>query len=317
MEEMITLSELAENIFIFLDSSTIIECRLVNKTFKEIIDNPHFYLRKLAFDGQKKHVQKIFDAFVAVRDVIKSFVRGEKESDQLNTRFYKNIWSTKKDVQFFGYWNQRTYECNWNNWSAEDDYKYFTGLLTNFLSKWKQVFNNLGAINYEFDKNPILYLIKMSTVVSELKKIPEIEKDEIYENFYAVMKKRGNWNDQSICQTRLELPITVYRLWSKFYAYTLKYLPTLNCFHCTQLFQENCQECYKIYNITAPLGEEDTYKFEQFNHIQDLCFGHRKKLIGDCFDSIMVKLLGNKACGAWVFLAPEDYGFVCTPTASQ
>ena len=91
MEDILTISELAENIFIFLDSSTILECRLVNKTFKEIIDNPHFYLRKLAFDGQQKHVQKIFDAFVAVQDVIKSFVRGEKESDQLNTRFYKNI----------------------------------------------------------------------------------------------------------------------------------------------------------------------------------------------------------------------------------
>ena len=101
--DLLTLSELAENIFIFLDSSTILDCRLVNKTFKEIIENPHFYLRKLAFDGQQKHVQKIFDAFFAVREVINSFERDEKECDQLNARFYKNVWSPRKDVQFFGY----------------------------------------------------------------------------------------------------------------------------------------------------------------------------------------------------------------------
>ena len=105
-------------------------------------------------------------------------------------------------------------------------------------------------------------------------------------------------------------------MWSLFYAYTLKYLPTFYCCHCAQPFQDDCPECYKIYNITdAPLGEEDTYKFEELNHILDLCFVHRKKVVGDCSDSVIVKLLGNKACGAWVFLAPEDYGFVCAPTA--
>ena len=60
--------------------------------------------------------------------------------------------------------------------------------------------------------------------------------------------------------------------------------------------QDQCSGCYKIYNLTnPPVGEEDTWIFEELQHILQLCFDHRKKLVDDCADSLIVKLMGANA----------------------
>ena len=51
--------ELTEKIFIFLDTSSALQCRLVSRSFNHIINNPYFWLRKLAFDAKPKTLLKM------------------------------------------------------------------------------------------------------------------------------------------------------------------------------------------------------------------------------------------------------------------
>ena len=323
MEEIFCLQEIpeiTERVFMFLDTPSILKCRLVNKAFNHIIENPHFCLRKLTCDGQQKSVQKLFNESRSIEQELLKYERGSlKERNQIDTRLYQNVRPTQKEVQFYGYWNQKMYfiHCDENE-DDENQMLYLAGLFSKFLSNWKQVFANLDTINYKFDKNPILYLLKMNGIISRIKSI-QVDLEMVKENMAFIMKKRGKWNDTTICKSKLEVPITICRLWGSFFAITLQYLPTLNCSHCSKElghqepkfdFKEICSECHKVYNLTdPPVGQEDSWKFEELNHILDLCFGHRKKLVDECSTNMIDKLLGEKGEGATEFLDVEDYGF--------
>ena len=58
--------ELTEKIFIYLDTSSAIQCRLVSRTFNHIINNPYFWLRKLAFDAEQKNLLKMIQSVSCV-----------------------------------------------------------------------------------------------------------------------------------------------------------------------------------------------------------------------------------------------------------
>ena len=156
----------------------------------------------------------------------------------------------------------------------------------------------------------------MNGIFSRIKSI-HVDLEMVKENMAFIMKKRGKWNDTTICKSKLEVPITICRLWGSFFTITLQYLPTLNCSHCSKElghqefnFKEQCSECYKVYNLTdPPVGQEDSWKFEELNHILDLCFGHRKKVVDECSANMIDKLLGEKGVGATEFLDVEEYGF--------
>ena len=126
-------------------------------------------------------------------------------------------------------------------------------------------------------------------------------------------RKRLNWFSQPYCRSKIGLAVTLTQTWCAFFALTMTYFPTIKCSHCslsTFELQEQCHACYKIYNIAdPPLGEEDTWLFEEMNHILELYFSHRKKLVNDCADSLIAKLLGEKATGAYIFVDISKYGF--------
>ena len=112
-------------------------------------------------------------------------------------------------------------------------------------------------------------------------------------------------------RSRLSLrpSVKLIQSWISFFTFTLKYLPPIKCSHCPISTFESKEQC-PIYNIAdPPLGEEDTWVFEEMNHILELCFNHRKKLVNVCADSLIVKLLGEKAVGADTFVDVYRYGF--------
>ena len=153
---------------------------------------------------------------------------------------------------------------------------------------------------------------------------PAKEKD--VQKISSIMKKRkrGHWNAQSYQGEDFSLTtVTLYQSYCSIFIYALKYLPTIKCSHCpiiansspavTLESQDQCSACHKIYNIKdQALGEEDTRKFEELQHILQLCFDHRKKLLDNCADSLIKKLLGenaSKAKGFCFFVDVRKYGF--------
>ena len=121
----------------------------------------------------------------------------------------------------------------------------------------------------------------------------------------------------------MDLPVTIFQLWNSYNALTLKYWPTLSCNHCpdapwgrssTNKFEtkDQCSGCYKIYNIADPPEgtEKCIWKFEELNHILELCFDHRKILVDDCCNLIMVKLLAASGRISYrTFVDYAKYGF--------
>ena len=232
--------------------------------------------------------------------------------------FFKYVRSKDEENQFHGIWHHRLYITTAVDIQEKDIFdnavSNLTGILSNFLSKWKQVIINKDEMNYEFDKNPIIYLIKMDQIFGRVK-IIDVENRTFAKRFSRAMNKRKrlNWFSQPYFRSKIGLAVTLAQSWRSFFALTMKYLPTIKCSHCslsTFELQEQCPACYKIYNIAdPPLGEEDTWIFEEMNHILELCFDHRKKLVIDCADSLIVKLIGEKAVGANTFVDISKYGF--------
>ena len=239
----------------------------------------------------------------------------------------KYVRSKEKEDQFYGLWQHRVYlttgEVKQDNDLIGNTAFHLTEILSNFLTKWKQVIINKVEMNYGFDKNPILYLIKMDQIFGRIKTIG-VENRTFSERFSRAMNRRKRLNsfpqlriDQPYFRSTLGLTVTLIQSWSSFFAFALKYLPPIKCSHCpgsptiaTFKSLEQCPNCYKIYNIAEPpLGEEDTWVFEELNHILELCFDHRKKLVDDCADSLIVKLLGERAVGADTFVDISKYGF--------
>ena len=54
--------ELTEKILIFLDTASVLQCRLVCRTFNHISNNPHFWLRKLAYDAKQQTLLKMIQS---------------------------------------------------------------------------------------------------------------------------------------------------------------------------------------------------------------------------------------------------------------
>ena len=55
-----------EKIFNFLPTEDILNCRLVNQTWKEILDNPTFWLNKLNANGQPKSVSEAWLSMIEI-----------------------------------------------------------------------------------------------------------------------------------------------------------------------------------------------------------------------------------------------------------
>ena len=76
MEKLINnpnLQHLAENIFLFLNSADLKQCRLINQSANQILDNPLFWVKKMIPYGLSKQNQR--DWF----QVIQSETNSEKK----------------------------------------------------------------------------------------------------------------------------------------------------------------------------------------------------------------------------------------------
>ena len=337
--------ELIEKILNFLDTASILQCRLVCRTFNHISNDPHFWLRKLAFDAGQKNLLKMIQSVSCVDGKYFSIkttnnlkikqhplylgLLNRYNAEIVEVSILKHVRSKEKEDQFYGLWQHRLYittcEIKQKRDLIGNAAFHLTGILSNFLTRWKQVIMNKAEMNYEFDKNPILYLIKMDQIFGRIKNIKtyDVENRTFAKRFSMAMDRRirSNCFPQPY-RSRLSLrpPVKLIQSWISFFAFTLKYLPPIKCSHCPGVLngspiytfeaKEQCPDCNKIYNIAdPPLGEEDTWVFEEMNHILELCFNHRKKLVNVCADSLIVKLLGKKAVGADTFVDVYKYGF--------
>ena len=55
------LQHIGESIFMFLDHQSLLSCREVNQSFKLILDNPRFWLKKCAQIGMPNRFQELED----------------------------------------------------------------------------------------------------------------------------------------------------------------------------------------------------------------------------------------------------------------
>ena len=324
------LPELSEKIFIFLDTSSVLECRLVCRAFNHIIENPHFWLKKLSIDGSTRMFHKMTETMIYVIKELSCHDYAKKLK-----YFYRYVWSNDNENQFYGAWHYRLYTTNGmgSKYEKKDittnlmialTVSYLEENFNTFLTKWRQVIINQKEMNLAFDKSHLLYLIKINKLFSTLKNIPAVS-EAIVKQFSLAMRKRkrGNWTQQAYFKNKMDLPVTIFQLWTSYFALTLKYWPTLACNHCpnalcggssTTKFEtmDQCSECYKIYNIAdPPAGEKDAWKFEELNHILELCFHHRKILVDDCSNDVMVKFLAASGGVSYsLFVDPAKHGFL-------
>ena len=332
------LPEISEKVFIFLDTSSVLECRSVCRAFNLVIENPHFWLKKLAFDGQPKSFHKMMRSVIFIN-------RKMNGLGSFNNKkyFFKFVRSNLIENQFYGLWGHSFFKSivntsGFKSKSPEDCiYKSVTvlhGALANFLSKWKQVIKNQSQVNYTFDKNIILYLIKVNKIIEAFKRSDE-EKEAVaqcistvskemyyYMNLNSIRKKerKEKWIAQANFSRKLQSTVSFYQSWNSYFELLLKYMPTLTCTHCTLArngskapkpkSKTQCSECNKYRNVNdLPLDVEDPSKFGDLNHILELCFNHRKKVVKYFGESLIYKFLIEKAQGAAIFVDVEEYGF--------
>ena len=328
MEDMFCLQklpELSEKVFIFLDTSSVLECRSVCKAFNYVIENPHFWLKKLSFDGKENNLLKTVQALMSINKELSRHPNMEEKF------FFKFVWLNEAENKFYGIWHQGLYmmadpkldnlKDKTSNLVIDETVSYLKENLSNLLQKWRQVLTNQSKVNCASAKNSSLYLIKLSKLFSTLKHIPGVNEIMLKQLSSAMRKrKRGNWFHQAYFKNKMELPVTIYQTWTSYFAFALKYWPTLTCSHCSNSAhegiaskksesQDQCSGCYKIFNTAdPPIGESNTQNFEELNHILELCFDHRTKLVDDHTDYLIRKVLRKGICGVQIFLDVKKYG---------
>ena len=317
--------ELSEKVFIFLDTSSMLQCRLVCRAFNRIIENPHFWLKKLSFDGTTRTLHKLTETIVCFKRELNAH-----DCTKITKNFYRNVWSNDNENQFYSTWHYRMYiisgmggKYNKKDVIGNCTVSYLEDNFNKFLTKWRQVIINQKEMDHTFHKSQWLCLIKFSKLFSTIKNIPAFNEAMVKQFSLAMRKrKRGNWIQQAYFKSKMDLPVTIFQLWTSYFALTLKYWPTLTCRHCTNAScggssttkfetKDQCSECFKIYNIVdPPAGEKDTWKFEELNHILELCFDHRKILVDDCSNNVMVKFLTSNGGVCYnLFVDPAKLGF--------
>ena len=297
----------------------MLQCRLVCRAFNRIIENPHFWLKKLSFDGTTRTLHKLTKMVVYFKRELNAH-----DCTKITKYFYRNVWSNDNENQFYSTWHYRMYiisgmggKYNKKDVIGNCPVSYLEDNFNKFLTKWRQVIINQKEMDHTFHKSQRLCLIKFSKLLSTIKNIPAFNEAMVKQFSLAMRKrKRGNWIQQAYFKSKMDLPVTIFQLWASYFALTLKYWPTLSCNHCYKFKNKNhCSECHKIYNISdPPAGEKDNiiykWKFEELNHILELCFHHRKILIDDCSNSIMGKLLAARGTICYgLFVDVAKHGF--------
>ena len=72
------LSHISENIFLYLDRQSTLSCRLVSQSWKAIVDQPHFWIKKCDQNGQPEDLR---NAWI---DLAKRIPNGSIQLEDLN-----------------------------------------------------------------------------------------------------------------------------------------------------------------------------------------------------------------------------------------
>ena len=151
------LPELSEKVFVFLDTSSVLECRLVCRAFNHIIENPHFWLKNLSFDGTTRTLHKLTETIVCFKRELNAH-----DCTKITKYFYRNVWSNDNENQFYGTWHYRLFIISG---MGNCTVSYLEDNFNKFLTKWRQVIINQKEMNLTFDKSHLLYLIKFFYVI--------------------------------------------------------------------------------------------------------------------------------------------------------
>ena len=135
---------LLENVLGNLDWDTFLKCRLVSKSVKSVIDNPHYTVKKIFRDGTKMK-RDVANDVTKIRTLLNKFPR-----QKVKTR----VWS---------YFNFPMY------------YKYIFKIFGDSLElaiemnqerEWIFASQNPDLLNYSFDKSIALYVMKKHRYIS-------------------------------------------------------------------------------------------------------------------------------------------------------
>ena len=249
------LVPLLEYVFGNLDWKTFLQCRLVSKSVKNVIDNPHYTVMRMFRDGRKMY-RHIANDITKIRTLLNEFPR-----QRVNLR----VWSV---------------------FNFPTAYKLIFHILTDLSEleferyqefEWIYACQNLDELNYSFDKSISLYVMKKHNYLSEYQLFQSgngIEK--VLLGLHKLCKhESANWRRAKFlyeCITNFSVFImicvgTLYQ--------NMKYhLPlSRSCSHCQIGNQEpiECSDC--------EIQKTDNY--HDLNHLLELCIDHRWEKISE------------------------------------
>ena len=131
------LPELSEKVFIFLDTSSVLECRLVCRAFNHIIENSHFWIKKLSIYGSRRIFHKMTETICYIFKELRCHDHAKKLK-----YFYSYVWSNDNENQFYGAWHYRLYTIDGMNMKYEKKDITTNLMIAHTSSYLKENFNN-------------------------------------------------------------------------------------------------------------------------------------------------------------------------------
>ena len=242
------LVPLLENVLGNLDWKTFLQCRLVSKSVKNVIDNPHYSVKKMFRDGRKMN-RDIADDVTKIKALLNKFPRIKVKTrvwSHFNFPIYYQIF-----FKLFG-----------------DSSVLATSM--NQEREWLFASQNPDKLNYSFDKSITLYVMKKYRYLSEYQLFQSANGLDRVQLDLQILCETKTWkNSNFLSKTLGTFSIFIMIIVGITFQDLKFYLPTSrNCFHCQKGTNQEIMQCKGC----------ETLKFGQYSnlsHLYDLCIIHR------------------------------------------
>ena len=289
-------TEIREKVFIYLRPSTILRCRLVNREFKDILDNPFFYLRKIRYGVKGLFSRISYENHTIYKEI--QFYHSHNPR-----HFEQRIFEPIRLQYTTGFRAFASLGFTQENSRKEDS---FTDPFKEFFEAWSIIIRNEDAMNYPLPRVPVLYLMKFDAMICAYEsKTQNILKKGILD-LEVLLKTRKNWDDPIFLYDKLKIYKEIINARDTCLAKSVEYRPTLVCKHCLILQNlvpeakhlkelgrshpnqhHNCYTCTTIYCSFDNWDGSRASKLCVLNHILELCFNHRTEIMEDCKDLLV------------------------------
>ena len=253
------LLPLLENVLGNLDWKTFLQCRLVSKSVKNVIDNPNYSVKKMFLDGRNMY-RDISDDIKKIKTLLNEFPKRKVEARVWN--HFKIPSAYDQIFQFFENSSELEVERNQE-------------------LEWKNACQNPDGANYSLDKSIHLYVLKKHRYLSEYQFFQSANGlENVLQglrklcNHETKRRKTAHFISKTLNSFTLFIMINIGILYQN-----LKFnlLHVGNCFHCQNQEPIECNGCINL----------KINNYDNLSHLLDLCIYHRSEQITEISESKM------------------------------